>query len=476
MNFFDLVHKYVTLRKQGAYMIGPCPKCGGAPDSTRFVVNLAKDFGNCYSCGFNADSVRLLRVMEGMTCPEAHRAVGVECDFYNCPVSDQCRRGKSESTKCADRNNTVQTSQSKQHEFAPIAVDNPVEAWQCHAMTMVTTSHERLLACPEQLDYLAGRGLPLDAVTKYHLGWIPKVEFKARKAWGLENKWNEKEQRSITSLAFQQGILIPWIIDGHIHRLRVRKTVVKDKKDPRYLWIEGSGNDIICLNPSAKAHCVVESDLDGLLIDWIAGDFVGAVPLGSCSTKPKSTVMGLLRSSLRILVALDSDGVIRDNRVHAPGAKASLWWLETFPAAARRWPVPQGKDPGEAYTAGSDLRVWIIAGLPSTMQWSANKGAKQLPHAVAEEACRESPMIAAPLVYTIQAKDGREINITDDPAEYQRLVVAKKVVFSSREIAFVNTAVVDQDQAKYFIDIKAVFPGTKITKVEKLTSEGGNYE
>ena len=56
-----------------------------------------------------------------------------------------------------------------------------------------------------------------------------------------------------------------------------------------------------------------------------------------------------------ILVALDTDEV---------GIKSAWnWWLETFPKA-KRWPVPAGKDPGEAYKEGVDIRKWILAGLP----------------------------------------------------------------------------------------------------------------
>lgn len=213
---------------------------------------------------------------------------------------------------------------------------------------------------------------------KHQLGWIPETEFKTRQAWGLSDKWHDEEKRWIKSMAFQQGILIPWFIDGRVHRLRYRKAKVTGPKDPRYMWVDGSGTDILCLNPNARAHCVVESDLDGLLVDWVAGDLVGAIPLGSCSIHPKATVYELLSKSLRILIAMDFDGEVRAGRVHAPGAKASRWWEETFPISARRWPVPKGKDPGEAYTAGVDLRAWVLAGLPPAMRVSVREERKKM--------------------------------------------------------------------------------------------------
>jgi hypothetical protein len=53
-------------------------------------------------------------------------------------------------------------------------------------------------------------------------------------------------------------------------------------------------------------------------------------------------------------VSLDSD---------VAGAKASWkWWLNHY-QHARRWPCIKGKDPGEAYQNGLDIRAWTLAGL-----------------------------------------------------------------------------------------------------------------
>lgn len=379
MIFLDLVQKYVHLRKSGKNMVGPCPKCGGSTDSDRFVVNTAKDFGNCYSCGFNADVIRLLREMENLSCPEAHREAGRRCDSPDCPAWSKCSRG--EGTVRPRRDDRATPAPPRETKgFTPTMAEDPDAKWQECAQEYVVRCHQRLLEAPEQLAYLAGRGLPREAVVKYQLGWIPETEFKSRQAWGLPDKWHDEEHRWIKAMAFQQGVLIPWFIGGRVHRLRYRKAKVTGPKDPRYMWVDGSGTDILCLNSEARAHCVVESDLDGLLVDWLAGDLVGAVPLGSCSIHPKASVYEQLTKSLRILVAMDFDGEIRNGKVHAPGAKASRWWEEAFPFTARRWPVPQGKDPGEAYAAGVDIRAWITVGLPPAMRLSSQvQGAGMAP-------------------------------------------------------------------------------------------------
>jgi hypothetical protein len=92
---------------------------------------------------------------------------------------------------------------------------------------------------------------------------------------------------------------------------------------------------------------------------------VCAVGLGSDTTNPDSALFANLGRSLRILVALDFDGARPDGT--RPGARAAEKWLTTYPGQARRWPVPEGKDPGDYAVLGGDLREWVNAGLPPVM-------------------------------------------------------------------------------------------------------------
>ena len=61
----------------------------------------------------------------------------------------------------------------------------------------------------------------------------------------------------------------------------------------------------------------------------------------------------LIKSKL-ILVSLDFD--------EAGMKRSRQWWMRIYPQA-KRWPVPVGKDPGEAYQQKLNLRKWIEAGL-----------------------------------------------------------------------------------------------------------------
>lgn len=454
-----LAEKHTVLRKSGANHVGKCPVCGGSDDTTRFVVNSASDFCHCYSCGFNADPVRFLRQIEGKTCPEAHRILGLTCERAECPVWDKCSRGRGERT---DLPAVAPVRQARPTGPVIHQADTPAEKWQHKAAELVEYAHQRLLDAPDQLAYLAGRGLPVEAVIKYRLGYLPEDYYRARAAWGLPEEISEKTGKP-KKLWLPQGIVIPWADpagSGSIHRIRIRKQTVWDAKDPRYHWLPGSGNDIICLNPTTRAHAIVESDLDGLLIDWLAGDLVATVPLGSCSTRPKASAFESLRRSRRILVALDFDTPQwseQKERMVAPGAEACGWWSKTFPDTWKRWPVPQGKDPGEAYQAGVNLRQWVLDGLPPAMrvqvkppvvapypppaaQPAADRSENDHSAALCGASAQEGVEGSRPVVAKLRSRSGHEYYFTDSPEEYRRLQAESVTVFSPKEIAAIKEA------------------------------------
>jgi hypothetical protein len=99
---------------------------------------------------------------------------------------------------------------------------------------------------------------------------------------------------------------------------------------------------------------IVESELDGLLINQEARDLVGVIALGSVSIKPDEEVREVLNRADLIMVSLDFDEA---------GAKSAWqYWLTNYPNA-RRWPVPIGKDPSEAFQKGLNIRSWVEVGL-----------------------------------------------------------------------------------------------------------------
>lgn len=103
------------------------------------------------------------------------------------------------------------------------------------------------------------------------------------------------------------------------------------------------------------AVVIVESELDALLLCQEAGEMAVIIALGSVVKRPDQGIHARLKRAKVILNALDFDET---------GAKEAWgFWVKTYGLNVKRWPVPSGKDPGEAIQAAIDLREWIGAGL-----------------------------------------------------------------------------------------------------------------
>jgi DNA primase len=103
-----------------------------------------------------------------------------------------------------------------------------------------------------------------------------------------------------------------------------------------------------------KPIIIVESDLDALLIAQCSHKTITAISIGSSGAKPDLRMALYLIAAPKILVSLDNDEA---------GYKASKWWMDRY-SNATFWPVPWGKDPGEAFGRGTKMvDKWINAGL-----------------------------------------------------------------------------------------------------------------
>ncbi|RQW89909.1 MAG: alpha helicase [Geobacter sp.] len=450
----------VSSSKGGEYH-GPCPKCGG---NDRFIVWPERNSFWCRQCEWNGDDIEALRVLESLSCKEAFARVGRECGKEDCVVREKCTGTPQPHREHAT---TATVPAVPATENRPAVADSPADIWRGKAEKLVAYAHDQLLASAEKLEYLSGRGLDHDAVVKYHLGILPQDNYRDRSSWGLpvEIKENGKPKK----LWLPKGIVIPFFFGAHLHRVRIRRDeVIGDSS--RYYWVPGSGNDVVVLSPGHQVAVIVESDLDGLLVDHLAGDMASTIPLGTSSAKPKEAAVRALDEAVVILVALDADEA---------GLKAWKWWRENYHQKAVRWPVPVGKDPGEAYQQGVDIRAWILAGLPVSLQ---PKQVKVETEAVKTETkpgkaeITEAAPTVEPLVHVVTAKDGRTIHITNDQAEYARLVAEGKIVFDGKELALIKNSGATPEQAASFLNIKQTFPGARIDNVEGLEPEPAEPE
>jgi len=172
-----------------------------------------------------------------------------------------------------------------------------------------------------------------------------------RATWGLDLQ--NKEDGTEKKQWLPAGLVIPWVVNGDVQRLRFRRSDPGD--GARYVTASGSSMAPAAWNLERGAAVIVESELDGLLLSQEAGDLCAIMALGSATNKANKESHELLRAMPIILISLDTD---------AAGAKAAWkFWPDTYGTKARRWPTVKGKDASEARLNGLDLRTWIIAGL-----------------------------------------------------------------------------------------------------------------
>jgi DNA primase len=473
MNLLDIAQKNGrTYRKvssiHGGEYHGPCPTCTG---TDRFHIWPDQgDYGTfwCRGCGLAGDAIEYLTKIEGMTFPAACKELGkelAEMEEYQAPKFKRPAAAGS---------------------FSPREITAPADLWIEHAEKFVEACHQQLLDLGEgegtPLAYLLSRGITKETAIKFRLGWNQgekgKAIYKAREAWGLETVMSGDKKKK---LWLPIGLVIPFYLDSILRRVRIRIPVEHRTAEfsLSYYLVPGSSMDTFIINPAAKAFVIIEAELDAILVDQLAGDLTGTMAMGNSTAKPTSAAFALLSDCLHISNALDYDArTSAEGKYENPGGVGWLWWKKHF-AQAERWPVPVGKDPGDAFKDGIDLRAWITAGLPPVLTLPPVsavlvKSASPAPYqdnsgAVVSAAPAEPERQFAVTMRT--SKDGRIYHITNNPAEYARLVAAGEIVFDFAEMALVIKSGANQQEAVNFLVAKQTFPGIRLTEVESINED-----
>ena len=366
----------------GGEYAGPCPLCGGRD---RFLVWPVQEGGPacakagvpgtwyCRQCGRGGDALQYLQDVEGLGFAEACKALRLE---------PPARRSGLPTPPRAPR----------RPAFEPRATEGPADLWRRRAAALVEKAEDALPAHPEAQAWLTARGLPPEAAARFSLGFLEGEPgrmglIRARSAWGLEPRKKTAQDGTVTlkrTLFLPRGILIPaFDAPGAPLRLRVRRSDGDGAQwGDTYMVVEGSAMPALLAGDDPRAVVVVEAELDALAVAFAAGDLVTACAVLTNAGRPDAAAHAVLSRALRILVALDFDEA---------GARGWSWWRETYPQA-RRWPVPEGKDPGDAVKLGCDLRQWVRAGLPPALTLGASESgpriSKEPPQAAREPAPR----------------------------------------------------------------------------------------
>jgi len=244
--------------------------------------------------------------------------------------------------------------------WQPRETAQPNRLWQARAMRVVEASERWLWSPLAQAHKIVTwlkeqRGLSEEAIKAHHLGFNPTDRWEGYEQWGVAPV--PRENGGPKRVWVPRGLTIPFCHDDQVLRIRIRRP--RSAGDPRYYLMRGSDTKAMILGPDREIYIVIESELDAMLLCQEAGDRVGVVALGNAQTRPdRDSAMNLTNSKL-ILLALDAD--------EAGAKEAWHWWGQTF-SQAKRWPPIEGKDPGEMWVAGVNLKDWITAGIESA-EW-----------------------------------------------------------------------------------------------------------
>jgi len=334
MNLLDIIqHDGIKLTRYGKTYRGRCPFHNGKTETSLLVDTEGGKF-HCFGCDRHGDAIDWLRERREMSFLEA-------CQYL----------GREPETKPKE-------PRPAPLKWEPKEPKETAHAWEEKARDFMNKARHTLWTDTgtEARAFLHGRGLTDETVKGACLGWNPSDRYLERANWGLEPSL--KEDGTERRLWIPAGLIIPLIDKGKVKRLRVRRT----EGEPRYVLISGSDTRPMTWNLERGAAVIVESELDGILLDQEAGDLAGVVAMGTATAKPDGPKHEALREMEIILVSLDS---------YEAGAKASWqFWPTTYGKKAKRWPVIKGKDPSEAWQNGLDLRAWILAGLPEGLDTS----------------------------------------------------------------------------------------------------------
>lgn len=320
------IHPKRAASTYGGEYHSSCPVCGG---SDRFYIQphrqMSKCLGyyRCRQCGITGDTIQFARQFLGYSFQEAAQAANAVIPEKIIPPIFSTRAPR------------------------PISLQKPSEEWIAQATTFITQAHKNLLYKPEVLSYLAARGLPIDAVIRYKLGWSTRDEFFSKVSWRI-NEQSESDGKQ-HPLWIPKGLVIPTIeSSGKVMRLKVRRhDWHKNDTLPKYVAVSGSMNGLSIIGSSKQAIlAVVESELDAYAIDHATRDFVCAIAVGSNTKNPDNVADRLARNAKHLLICHDND---------TAGNQMLIKWQRMY-SHAKSYPAPTGKDIGEYIQAGGDIR------------------------------------------------------------------------------------------------------------------------
>lgn len=343
MNLKDLIEEigYVPKRQSsvhGGEYSSACPFCKDGDNRFIFWPNRQNNNGTytggrfvCRKCDKKGDVIAFISTLRNLTYKEACLQLSITPK----PMSLKL----AESSKCSS-----------------IQAKDPSPVWVEKATAFVEWSHEKLMSNKEALEIVKARGFTGSFLAGQNkiMGWNPGIngmDFnRDRTLWGLDAEL--KADGTPRTLWLPVGLVIASLSsDGRVVRLKVRRTGWKQGDAfPKYAVVSGSKS---CLSVYGDTRLpvavVVESELDALLLQQIAGDLFYCVALGGSTNLPDADTDVLLRRAKSVLFLPDNDDA---------GAIAWTRWQARFPGI-QKCLTPESKSAGDYHVAGGDIRGWL---------------------------------------------------------------------------------------------------------------------
>lgn len=314
----------------GGEYSGPCPFCSD-PGTDRFSIHPQRDHYVCRHCKKAGDAIQFYRDYHNMTYRDACEAAGQTPNFSKTPLIDKI---------------------AKTENWNPRENTTPNKTWQKKGEAISFAAFKFLMssAGKSHREYLHKRGLNINTIKRARIGFVDTAMTFAPETWGLspdhKNIW------------IPQGFLIPFFCDLRgLLRLRVRQH--QPTTENRYILISGSSTEYFSFpaeqEQTPPAIYITEGEFDGWLCWQEFGNRSLVMAIGNSSTRPDKNTHKNLVAASTILLGLDNDPA---------GQKESAWWKRQY-KNVQTCTVPKGKDPGEAFEQGVDLKKWFAGQMES---------------------------------------------------------------------------------------------------------------
>lgn len=302
---------------------GPCPFCSDC-GTDRFSIHPTQDHYVCRHCKKAGDTIQFYREYHNMAYHDACEAAGHIPNFSKTPLIDKIAKTENWNP----RENTV-----------------PNKAWQQKGEAVAFTAFKFLMSAAGKpyREYLHSRGLSINTIKKARLGFIDTAISFDPSVWGLSSK---------DKIWIPRGIIIPYFHpENGLLRLRIRQD--NPTTDSRYILVSGSSTEYFSFpaeqDQATQVIYITEGELDGWLCWQEFGDSSLVIAIGNSSTRPDKNIHKNLVAASTILLGLDNDPA---------GQNESSWWKRQY-KNTQICTMTKGKDPGEAFEQGVDLKQWF---------------------------------------------------------------------------------------------------------------------